>query len=94
LHLLEVADLHLMQQPRSDEARERAERIEQVRFHRAHVIELVYFSILAAVALGLGSFFVDPDWAWFLRGMIVGLVLTFLYVWIRVTHQSFARRGY
>jgi hypothetical protein len=77
-----------MTQPRSDEAREREDRAEMVRFHRAHVIEVTYFSLLVAVALGLGSFFVDPDWAWFLRGMIVGLFLTFLYIWGRMTHQS------
>jgi hypothetical protein len=79
-----------VQQPdvRSDEARQREERIERAKFHRAHVIEITYFSILVAVALGVISFFVDPDWAWFMRGMIVGLFLTFLYIWGRMTHQS------
>jgi hypothetical protein len=82
-----------MQQPgvRSDETREREERIEMVRFHRAHVIEIIYFSILVAVALGVISFFVDPDWAWFLRGMIGGLFLTILFVWGRMVRQSFQR---
>lgn len=75
-----------MQQPsvRSDEAREREAYIDLVKFHRAHVIEITYFSVLAAVALLAISFFVDPDWAWFLRGGIVGLFLTFVYAWGRL----------
>jgi hypothetical protein len=77
-----------MTQPRSDETREREENIAMVRFHRAHVIEITYFSLLLAVVLGVVSFFVDPDWAWFLRGMIVGLFLTFLYVWGRMKRQA------
>ena len=89
-----------MQRPglRSDEAREREEYIQMVKFHRAHVIEITYFSVLAATALLIISFFVDPDWAWFLRGVIGGLFLTFLYVWgrvaldvwRRVAHRSFS----
>ena len=37
-----------MQRPdlRSDEAREREEYIQMVKFHRAHVIEITYFSFL------------------------------------------------
>ncbi|MGA2945160.1 MAG: hypothetical protein ABSE50_24325 [Xanthobacteraceae bacterium] len=68
-----------MQRPglRSDEAREREEYIQMVKFHRAHVIEITYFCVLAAAALLIISLFVDPDWAWFLRGGIGGLVLTF-----------------
>ena len=79
-----------MPQPglRSDEAREREENIETVKFHRAHVIEITYFSVLAAVTLLVISFFVDPDWAWFLRGGIGGLFLTFVYVWGRVARRS------
>jgi hypothetical protein len=89
-----------MQQPdlRSDEAREREEYIEKAKFYRAHVIEITYFSALVAAALLIISFFVDPDWAWFLRGGIGGLFLTFLYVWgraalnvwRRVAHRSFS----
>jgi hypothetical protein len=81
-----------MQQPglRSDEAREREEFIETVKVHRAHVIEITYFSVLAAVTLLIISFFVAPDWAWFLRGGIGGLFLTFLYVWGRVASRSFS----
>jgi hypothetical protein len=86
---LKIAGLE-MPQPglRSDEAREREENIEAVRFHRAHVIEITYFSILAALALLVISFFVDPDWAWFLRGGIGGLFLTFVYVWGRAARRS------
>jgi hypothetical protein len=74
-----------MQRPglRSDEAREREEYIRGVKFHWAHVVEITYFSVLAAAILLIASFFVDPDWAWFLRGGIIGLVLTFLYAWGR-----------
>jgi hypothetical protein len=81
-----------MQQPglRSDEAREREEYIEMAKFHRVHVIEITCFSVLAAVTLLIISFFVDPDWAWFLRGGIGGLFLTFLYAWGRVARQSFS----
>jgi hypothetical protein len=89
-----------MQRPglRSDEAREREEYIETAKFHRAHVIEITYFSVLVAAALLIISFFVGPDWAWFLRGGISGLFLTFLYVWgrvalnvwRRVAHRSFS----
>jgi hypothetical protein len=89
-----------MQRPglRSDEAREREEYIEAAKFHRAHVIEITYFSVLVAAALLIISFFVNPDWAWFLRGGISGLFLTFLYVWgrvalnvwRRVAHRSFS----
>jgi hypothetical protein len=68
---------------RSDEARQREGYIAMERFHRAHVMEIAGFSLLAAVALLMISFFVDPDWAWFLRGGIVGLFLTFSYVWGR-----------
>jgi hypothetical protein len=75
---------------RSDEAREREEYIQMVKFHRAHVIEITYFSVLAATALLIISFFVDPDWAWFLRGGIGGLSLTFLYIWGRVGSRSFS----
>jgi hypothetical protein len=69
---------------RSEEVREREAYIDLVKFHRAHVIEITYFSILAAAVLLAISFFVDPDWAWFLRGGIVGLFLTFVYVWGRL----------
>jgi hypothetical protein len=81
-----------MQRPglRSDEAREREEYIQMVKFHRAHVIEITYFSVLAATALLIISFFVYPDWAWFLRGGIGGLSLTFLYIWGRVGSRSFS----
>ena len=83
---------------RSDEAREPEEYIQMVKFHRAHVIEITYFCVLAAAALLIISLFVDPDWAWFLRGGISGLFLTFLYVWgrvalnvwRRVAHRSFS----
>ena len=73
---------------RPDEVREREHRVEVVRFHRAHVIELTYFFLVGAVALGTISFFIDPQWAWFLRGMIGGLFLTFIYVWGRMMHQA------
>ena len=75
---------------RSDEAREREEYSAIVKFHRAHVIEITYFSVLAAVTLLIISFFVAPDWAWFLRGGISGLSLTFLYIWGRVASRSFS----
>jgi hypothetical protein len=63
-----------MQRPglRSDEAREREDYIEAEKFHRAHLTEITYFSILVAAALLIISFFVDPDWAWFLRGGLAG----------------------
>jgi 1,4-dihydroxy-2-naphthoate octaprenyltransferase len=81
-----------MPQPglRSDEAREREQYIATAKFHRAQVIELTYFSVLVAVALLIISFLVNPDWAWFLRGGIIGLFLTFLYVWGRVVSRSFS----
>jgi hypothetical protein len=70
---------------RPDEVREREHWVEIGRFHRAHIIELTYFSLLGAVALGVISFLVaDPQWAWFLRGMIAGLVLTFAYALARM----------
>ena len=75
---------------RSDEAREPEEYIQMVKFHRAHVIEITYFCVLAAAALLIISLFVDPDWAWFLRGGISGLSLTFLYIWGRVASRSFS----
>ncbi len=80
-----------MEQPglRSDEAREREDYIRMTKFHRAHVIEITYFSVLTAVTLLVISFFVDPDWAWFLRGGIGGLFLTFLYIWGRTARRSF-----
>ena len=81
-----------MQQPgiRSEEAREREAFIDLTKFHRAHVIEITYFSVLAAAVLLAISFFVDPDWAWFLRGGIVGLFLTFVYAWgTLIMHRSF-----
>ena len=72
---------------RPDEVREREHRVETGRFHRAHVIELVYFSVLGAAVLGAISFLVaDPQWAWFLRGMIAGLVLTFIFALARMMH--------
>ena len=46
---------------RSEEAREREAYIDLVKFHRAHVIEITYFSVLAALALLAISFVVDPD---------------------------------
>jgi hypothetical protein len=61
-----------------------------VKFHRAHVIEITYFSVLTAVTLLIISFFVDPDWAWFLRGGIGGLFLTFFYVWSRAARRLFS----
>jgi hypothetical protein len=75
-----------MEQPsvRSEEARERESFIDLVKFHRAHVIEITYFTVLAAALLVVISFFVDPDWAWFLRGGIIGLFLTFVYAWGRL----------
>jgi hypothetical protein len=75
-----------MQQPsvRSDEAREREAYIDLAKYHRAHVIEITYFSVLAAVVLLAISFVVGPDWAWFLRGCVVGLCLTFVYAWGRL----------
>jgi hypothetical protein len=89
-----------MQRPglRSDEAREREDYIEAEKFHRAHLTEITYFSVLVAAALMIISFFVDPDWAWFLRGGIGGLFLTYLYVggrvalylWRRMAHRSFS----
>jgi hypothetical protein len=69
---------------RSEEAREREAYFDLKKFHRAHVIEITYFSILAAAVLLAISFFVDPDWAWFLRGGIIGLFLTFVYAWGRL----------
>jgi hypothetical protein len=72
---------------RPEAVREREYRIEQVKFHRAHVIELVYFAIVGTVALGAISFFLDPQWAWFLRGIICGLALTLVYAWARMIHQ-------
>jgi 1,4-dihydroxy-2-naphthoate octaprenyltransferase len=79
-----------MQEPgvRSDEAREREDYINQLKYHRAQVVEITYFSILAAAALLVISFFVSPDWAWFLRGGIVGLFLTFVYAWGRLMRRS------
>ena len=79
-----------MEEPgvRSDQVREREDFINLVKFHRAHVIEITYFSILAAAALLVISFFVSPDWAWFLRGGIVGLFLTFVYAWGRLMRRS------
>jgi hypothetical protein len=73
---------------RDEEVREREERIELVKFHRAHVIEIIYFSVIGAAALIAISFFVDPQWAWFLRGGILGLSLTFIYILGRVLQQS------
>jgi hypothetical protein len=80
-----------MQQPgvRPDEVREREDFINLVRFHRAHVIEITYFSILAAAALLIISFFVSPDWAWFFRGGILGLSLSFVFVWGSVMRRWF-----
>ncbi len=69
---------------RSEEAREREAYIDLVKFHSAHVIEITYFSVLAAAVLLAISFVVDPDWAWFLRGGIIGLFLTFVYAWGRL----------
>jgi 1,4-dihydroxy-2-naphthoate octaprenyltransferase len=82
-----------MQRPglRSDEAREREDYIDRAKFHRAHVMEISYFCVLVAVALLIISFFVSPDWAWFLRGGIAGLILTFLYVWGRVAFDVWRR---
>lgn len=73
---------------RDGAVREREQRIELVKFHRAHVIEIIYFSVVGAAALGAISFFVDPQWAWFLRGVIFGMFLTFIYVLGRMVHQS------
>jgi membrane protein YdbS with pleckstrin-like domain len=67
---------------------------EKAKFHRAQVIEITYFSVLVAAALLIISFFVDPDWAWFLRGGIGGLVLTFLYVWGRVALYVWRREAH
>ncbi len=70
---------------RPDEVREREHRVETGRFLRAHIIELTYFSLLGAVALGAISFLIaDPQWAWFLRGMIGGLILTYTYALARM----------
>jgi hypothetical protein len=78
-----------MQQPglRSDEAREREEYIQMAKFRRAHVTEITCFSVLVAAVLLIISFFVDSDWAWFLRGGVGGLFLTFLYVWGRASRS-------
>jgi hypothetical protein len=73
---------------RSDEAREREDYINQLKYHRAHVIEITYFSILAAAVLLVISFFVSPDWAWFFRGGIIGLFLTFAYAWGSLMRRS------
>ena len=76
---------------RPDEVREREHRVEAAKFHWAQVIELTYFSIICAVALGTISFFVDPQWAWFLRGMVGGLIVTALYVLGRALHHPIRR---
>jgi hypothetical protein len=72
---------------RSDQVRDREEHIATVSFHRAHAIELIYFSLAGAVALGTVSFWLDPQWAWFLRGIIAGIFLTFIYVLGRTMHR-------
>jgi hypothetical protein len=69
---------------RSEEARDREAYIDLAKFHRAHAIEITYFSVLTAVVLLAISFVVDPGWAWFLRGGIIGLFLTFVYAWGRL----------
>ena len=46
---------------RSEEAREREAYFDLKKFHRAHVIEITYFSVLAAAVLLAISFVVDPD---------------------------------
>jgi hypothetical protein len=88
-HVANSAHIDMTNRPhvRPDEVREREHRVEMARFHRAHVIELTYFSIICAVALGTISFFIDQDWAWFLRGMVGGLIVTSLYILGRALHH-------
>jgi hypothetical protein len=76
----------------TDKAREREHRIEVARFDRAHVIELTYLSLVDAVALGIISFFIEPPWTWFVRGMVAGLILTSLYVLSRAAMHHPIRR--
>jgi hypothetical protein len=92
-HVANSGHIDMTKQPqvRPDEVREREHRVQMAKFQRAHVIELTYFSIICAVALVTISFFVDPQWAWFLRGVVGGLIVTALYVLGRALHHPIRR---
>jgi hypothetical protein len=51
--------------------------------HRRLAKTLFYFSISLGLILGLLSTFLPAPWEWFVRGIILGMVLLTTVVWAR-----------